>query len=206
MSAPTPLSMDAIFADPELAELFAARLKRTGHISNSLRVMARVPPIVEALDTLVTRTFFEGRIETPLKMLMFMLFSGRWGCQYCQAHALTNVTNAGVSDIEIEHVWDFETSEVFDERRRAALSLARDSAMAGQVEQEHYVRLRRHFDDAEIVEMIAVLGVSAFLNTWNSTLGTELEPIPLEMAQERLSSRGWTGEGHLPTIPRARPE
>ena len=199
MSAPTPLPMDAITSDPALAELFAARLERTGHVSNSLRVMARVPSIVEAVDGLVTHTFFEGRVETPLKMLMFLLFSSRWGCQYCQAHALSNVKRAGVTDREIDDVWDFESSDAFDDRRRSALSLARDAAMAGQVDDAHHERLREHFDEAEVVELIAVLGAAAFLNTWNSALGTELEPLPLEMAEERLTSRGWTGAGHRPT-------
>lgn len=193
---PSPVSMEAITADPLLANLFESRLQRTGHISNSLRVMARVPTIVQSLDSLVTETFFKGKIETPLKMLMFLLFSGKWGCQYCQAHALTHVLRTGVSEAEVAEIWDFENSSLFDERRRAVLSLAQEVAMVGQITDTHYDRLGAHFSEEEIVELIAVLGVSAFLNTWNSAVGTELEPLPIEMAEVHLTSRGWTGEGH----------
>lgn len=199
MRSVDPLSLEDVMADPELATIFAARLERQGYISNSLRVMAHVPDLVRTADALVAATFFGGTVPTGLKMLMFLMFSSRWGCQYCQAHALVNVEKAAVPRAQVDGLWEFETVAAFDSRERAALVLARDAAMAGAVGDSHYVALREHFDDAQIVELIGVLSAGAFLNTWNSSLGTELEPLPLEMAEERLAVIGWTGHRHRPT-------
>jgi len=199
MRSVDPLSLEDITADPELAAVFAVRLERQGYISNSLRVMARVPDLVRTADALVAATFFGGTVPTGLKMLMFLMFSSRWGCQYCQAHALVNVEKAAVPRAQVDGLWEFETDDAFDPRERAALLLARDAAMAGAVGEAHYAALREHFDDAQIVELVGVLSTGAFLNTWNSSLGTELEPLPLEMAEERLAVIGWTGHRHRPT-------
>jgi alkylhydroperoxidase family enzyme len=138
MKSVEPLSLEDVAKDPELAEVFASRLARTGYVSNSLRVMARVPELVRAADGLVNATFFSGAVPTGLKMLMFLMFSSRWGCQYCQAHALVNVQKQGVPDAQIEQLWDFTTSDAFDTRERAALLLARDAALAGTVTEVHY--------------------------------------------------------------------
>ncbi len=200
MKSVEPLSLEDVAKDPELAEVFASRLARTGYVSNSLRVMARVPELVRAADGLVNATFFSGAVPTGLKMLMFLMFSSRWGCQYCQAHALVNVQKQGVPDAQIEQLWDFTTSDAFDTRERAALLLARDAALAGTVTEVHFAGLREHYDDAEIVELAGVLSAGAFLNTWNSTMGTELEPLPIERAEERLTAIGWTGHGHRPQV------
>lgn len=198
MRSVDPLSMEQITADPVLAGIFATRLERQGYISNSLRVMARFPELVRTADALVAATFFGGTVPTGLKMLMFLMFSSRWGCQYCQAHALVNVDKAGVPRSQVDALWEFEDSPAYDDRERAALRLARESAMAGAVTEAHHDDLRRHFDDQQIVELIGVLAAGAFLNTWNSSLGTELEPLPLEMAEDRLAVIGWTGHRHRP--------
>jgi alkylhydroperoxidase family enzyme len=198
MKSVEPLSLEEVMQDPELAEIFAARMARTDYVSNSLRVMARVPGLVRAADSLVNATFFAGAVPTGLKMLMFLMFSSRWGCQYCQAHALVNVQKAGIPDAQIDQLWEFDSSPAFDSRERAVLRLARDAALAGNVEEAHYVELRKHYSEAEIVELVGVLAAGAFLNTWNSGMGTELEPLPIELAEERLTAIGWTGHGHRP--------
>lgn len=196
MRSVEPLPMDHIEHDPQLAEIFAERLTRTGYISNSLRVMARVPGLVRSADTLVTEMFFRGEVETPLKMLMFLMFSGGWGCHYCQAHALVNVKKAGVEDDQLDALWEFPDSDRFDAREKAALSLARDAVSPDGVTEDHYRQLRKHFDDDQIIELLGMIATAAFLNTWNSSLGTELEPYPLEAATETLGHLGWTGERH----------
>jgi alkylhydroperoxidase family enzyme len=42
--------------------------------------------------------------------------------------------------------------------------------------------LKARFSDREIVEIVAVLSLYGFLNRWNGTLNTELEPPPAAFA------------------------
>jgi hypothetical protein len=36
-----------------------------------------------------------------------------------------------------------------------------------------------------------VIALFGFLNRWNDTLGTPLEPVPLRFAREQLGPSGW---------------
>ena len=47
---------------------------------------------------------------------------------------------------------------------------------------EHFEELRRHWDDGEIVEILAVVSLFGFLNRWNDSMATELEEIPAAFA------------------------
>ena len=38
--------------------------------------------------------------------------------------------------------------------------------------------LHRHWSDTEITEVLGALAIFAFLNRWNDTMATLLEPIP----------------------------
>jgi alkylhydroperoxidase family enzyme len=103
----------------------------------------------------------------------------------------------GVPDEKISAVWEFETSELYDDAERAALRFARDASLVpNAVLPSHFSELRRFWDDAQIVEMLAVVGIFGFLNRWNDTMATELEDVPRELAAQRLGPRGWAAGKH----------
>ena len=50
------------------------------------------------------------------------------------------------------------------------------------VTDDDFEALKAHFSEREIVEIVAVLSLYGFLNRWNGTLQTELEPAPSAFA------------------------
>ena len=56
--------------------------------------------------------------------------------------------------------------------------------------------LRQHFDEPQIVELVAVCALFGFLNRWNDTMSTELEDVPQAFAERHLSSSGWNVGKH----------
>ena len=73
-----------------------------------------------------------------------------------------------------------------------ALRLARDSALVPNlVETEHFEALRRHFDEPQIVELVAVCALFGFLNRWNDSMSTELEAVPRAFADRHLRATTW---------------
>jgi hypothetical protein len=58
----------------------------------------------------------------------------------------------------------------------------------------HFEELRRHWDDGQVVEMLAVIGLFGFLNRWNDTMATELEPEPFGYAGTRYGSHWEPGK------------
>ena len=56
--------------------------------------------------------------------------------------------------------------------------------------------LRRHFSDQNIVEIVSVISLFGFLNRWNDTLATTLEPGAQDLASQTLRSAGWQKGKH----------
>lgn len=182
---------------PELEEIFAAYERTRGFIPNSVLTMARRPGIVRAFAALNQAVLYEGTVDEGLKMLVTLIASTAAGCRYCQAHMATRATFFDSSRDKVGAVWEFEESPLFDEAERAALRLARDASIVpNAVTEEHFEQLRRHFDDGQIVELVASIALFGYLNRWNDTMATQLEPFPLEVTTEHLAPLGWEAGKH----------
>jgi uncharacterized peroxidase-related enzyme len=163
-----------------------------GFVPASLFTMGRRPEILQAFMMLAGTINGPGAVDPGLKQLVAYVASNAAGCRYCQAHTATHAAHAGIAPEKIEHAFEFETSPVFSDAERAALRLARDSALQPNlVEAAHFVALRRHFDEAQIVELVAVSALFGFLNRWNDTMATELEDVPRGFAERHLTGAGW---------------
>jgi hypothetical protein len=68
--------------------------------------------------------------------------------------------------------------------------------LASAVTDEDMSRLRDHFDDDQVVEIVAVIANFGFLNRWNDTMATQLERSPLTWASEHLRDTGWEAGKH----------
>ena len=53
-------------------------------------------------------------------------------------------------------------------------------------------RLRAHWDDGQIVEIMGVVALFGYLNRWNDSMGSALEDLPLSKGEARLrDATGW---------------
>jgi uncharacterized peroxidase-related enzyme len=180
---------------PELEELFAHYDETLSFVPNSLVTMARRPEILRAFSELITQVWNSGTLPKPLKPLIGIVSSVAAGCRYCQAHEAIDARERGIADQKIEAIWDFGRSPLFDEGERAALRFARDASLVpNEVTPAHFEELRRHWDDGQIVEILAVVGVFGFLNRWNDTMATDLEDEPLGFASARYGEHWEPGK------------
>lgn len=190
-----PLEDDA---HPELRESFATFERILGFVPNSLRVMQRRPDIVAGFEAL-TKAVMDpaGSVDAGFKRLCAHLASRSAGCLYCQAHSLLAAGISGIPDVKLQALWDYPTSALYTDAERAALDFAAAAgAVPNAVTDEHVERLREHWSDDQIVEILAAISLYAFLNRWNDSLATELEDVPHELAARVLGPRGWTPGKH----------
>lgn len=182
---------------PELEELWRLYDETMSFVPNSLFTMARRPEILRAFSELITQIWRSGTVPVGLKPLVAIVASTAAGCRYCQAHETVDAKMRGVPEDKIAQIWDFERSELYSDAERAALRFARDaSVLPNAVTPAHFDELRRHFDEGEIVEILAVVGLFGFLNRWNDSMATDLEEIPTAFAGRTLGSRGWEAGKH----------
>lgn len=185
--------------DPEVAELAQFFNETLGFCPNSVLTMQRRPAIAKAFIGL-NKAVMEnkGRVTSDLKRLIGYLSSMTAGCQYCQAHTIRAAERYGASDDKLQHIWEFRTHPAFTEAERAALEFAiAASLVPNAVDQAVQAKLHQHWDEGEIVEMLGVIALFGYLNRWNDSMGTSLEPPARESGEQFLSGHGWTGGKHV---------
>lgn len=187
---------------PELADYFARSDARMGFVTNAQLTMAYRPDILKAFVGMAAAVFTQyGGVTPQLKALVGHIASKAAGCEYCMSHTASNALRPGydAEPAKVAAVWEYETSPLFTEAERAALEFAQcAAAVPNLVTQAHIDRLRKHFTDAEIVEINAVVAFYSFLNRWNDSLATELEPMPTEVGERLLADKGWHAGKHAP--------
>jgi uncharacterized peroxidase-related enzyme len=189
-----PLPRDAV---PEFRERFEHYEATRGFVPNSIRTMARRPSIARAFMDLNRAVLYEGTVPEELKMLISLVASQAAGCRYCQAHMANLSSIYRASDAKIAAVWDFMTSPLFSDAERAALHLAyKASLLPNEAEEADFTALRDHFDDGQIVEIVATVALFGYLNRWNDTMATELESRPADVADRALQGVGWEAGKH----------
>lgn len=172
-----------------------------GFVANDVLTMARWPELLLAMQQLVAVIYGPGRLDDGLKRLIGMVASAAAGCRYCQAHTAHGTSLvAGVSREKVSAVWDFENSELFDDRERAALRIARGAGQTpSAVTDAEFADLRRHFGEREVMEIMGIICLFGFLNRWNDTVATELESVPFNFATEHLPADSWSPGKHVST-------
>jgi uncharacterized peroxidase-related enzyme len=159
--------------------------------------MSRRPAIAEAFMELNRTVLYQGTVEEQLKMLVSLVASQAAGCRYCQAHMANLSSIYRAEDEKIRRVWEFESSPLFSERERAALRLAWKAAtVPNQATAADFEELRKHFDDGQIVEIVATIALFGYLNRWNDTMATDLEDHPQRVAERAIAPAGWTPGKH----------
>ena len=140
---------------------------------------------------------YEGTVSEELKMLVSLVTSQASGCRYCQAHMSNLASIYQASDAKIRAVWDFETSALFSPAERAALRLGYHAALVpNEASEADFAELKKHFDEGQIVEIVASIALFGYLNRWNDTMATELEPLAVEVAERTIGPVGWEPGKH----------
>jgi alkylhydroperoxidase family enzyme len=113
------------------------------------------------------------------------------------AHTAGASLRLGVDEKKLEAVWEYRTSPLYTEAERVALDFAIAAAsQPNDVSDELFARLRQHWSDNQIVEILGVVSMFGFMNRWNDSMATPLEEEPAEVGEKHLASRGWSAGKH----------
>ena len=190
-----PLATDA---DPQVAELARFFNETLGFCPNSVLTMQRRPAIASAFIRLNMAVMEnQGRLTSEQKRLIGYVSSNAAGCRYCQAHTIRAAKRYGGADSRLENVWDYQNSPLYSDAEKAAFDFAAAaSGVPNNVSQELHQRLRDHWNDGEIVEIVGVVSLFGFLNRWNDSMATTLEEPAAEDAERYLEDQGWSAGKH----------
>ena len=184
-------------ANPQFRERFEHYQSTRGFVPNSILTMQRRPAIAQAFMDLNQAVLYEGTVSEELKMLVSLVTSQASGCRYCQAHMTNLASIYKASDEKIRAVWDFQTSPLFLPAERAALRLGYHAALVpNEATVEDFDELKKHFDEGQIVEIVATIALFGYLNRWNDTMATTLEQKAVDVARRAIGAVGWQAGKH----------
>ncbi|CAF1340839.1 unnamed protein product [Didymodactylos carnosus] len=182
-----PIPADLNADVEELAKFFNETL---GFCPNSILTMQIRPEIACAFINLnkavMTNT---GRVTSPLKRLIGYIASENATCLYCQAHTIRAAERYGAADEQMKHILEYKTHPAFDDSERAALNFAKAaSSIPNGVNEQIKQDLKKHWNDGEIVEILAVISLFGYLNRWNDSMGTTLETQAIDSGNKYLKN------------------
>lgn len=179
----------------ELIQFFNETL---GFCPNSVKTMYHRPHIAYAfieLNKAVMKN--NGNVTSSLKRLIGYISSNVAGCKYCQAHTIRAAERYGAEAEKMENIWEFKTHPAFSEAERIALEFAWvSSTIPNAVDDTIAEKLRLHWSEGDIVEILGVIALFGFLNRWNDSMGTEIEAGAIDSGEMYLAKYGWTRGKH----------
>ncbi len=191
----SPLDRTATKEAEEMASFYEETL---GFTPNSLFTMMHRPRIAAAfLEMNQAVMENKGRLSSSLKRELAYLSSSVTGCRYCEAHTIRAAERYGSSEERMLHLWEYKTHPVFSEADRAIFDLAiAASQVPNTVTDTIAEKMRKYWDEGEIVEVMGVVALFGYLNRWNDSMGTALEEPAAESAATLLGHKGWEKGKH----------
>ena len=159
-----PLAVRAFFAQGQPGPLVAS--------------LAHVPDLLQATMPFVGRVLGASWIDARIKEIVILRASSLLGCRYCVATHTVVAMDAGLTRPEMDALRESaDAAEVFESPREQALVRWTDAVAQGRgpVGADVTEAFKAHFEDAEVVELTLLVGVTMTLNRYATSLAF---PIP----------------------------
>ena len=128
--------------------------------------------------------FRDGIVDHALKDLCRVYISRSVKCEYCGNQRSEKAAKQGLSEGQYDELLNFESSDSFDERQKAALAYAEAIAWGIETDDPFWERMHSHFTEPELVELGCMIGLTLGQQSWLRLLNIEHHQV---MAGERAS-------------------
>jgi AhpD family alkylhydroperoxidase len=153
-----------------------ARLKELwGAPVNLYKALGNHAGLVAAWTEFANAIRHDSRTSRALRELMILRTAQIARSEYEWAHHLRMARKAGVSEAQIAALADWRKATVFDAKERAALALT-EGVMACDVSDAVHAEVKRHFSDAEYVELSLTASFYAMVSRMLDAMRVELDP------------------------------
>jgi alkylhydroperoxidase family enzyme len=119
-----------------------------------------------AFDQAWDRLFRNGVVDHAIKELCRVYVSRSVKCEYCGNQRSEAAQSAGISEGKLDELLNFETSSIYSERERAALSYAEAITWRLDPDDGFWERLGTHFSEEELVELAGFICLTMGQQSW----------------------------------------
>ena len=148
----------------------------------SSAVRAHVPAAFWSFADSWRQLFREGVCDHAVKDLCRVYVSRSVKCEYCGNQRSVKAAEQGLFERQYDELLDFESSPLYDERQKAALSYAEAITWHLDPDDVFWDRLHRHFSEPELVELGCFIALTMGQQSWIRLLGIEHHEVLAETA------------------------
>ncbi len=139
----------------------------------SSAVRAHAPHAFWAFADSWKALFHSGVCDHAIKELCRVYISRTVKCEFCGNQRSIKATTAGLQEVQYDQLLNFESSDEYDDRQKAALSYAQAIAWGEDDLDALWARLRVHFTDAQLVELGNFIALTYGQQSWIRLLGID---------------------------------
>jgi alkylhydroperoxidase family enzyme len=139
----------------------------------SSAVRAHVPNAFWAFANSWRDLFREGVVDHDLKELCRVYVSRSVKCEYCGNQRSEKGRSLGLTEGKYDDLLNFESSEKYDERQKAALAYAEAITWHLETHDAFWDRMHGHFSEPELVELGCFVGLTLGQQSWLRLLGID---------------------------------
>jgi alkylhydroperoxidase family enzyme len=132
----------------------------------SSAVRAHVPAAFWFFANAWDDIFRNGILDHALKELCRVYVSRSVKCEYCGNQRSVKGAELGLFEGQYDELLNFESSETFSERQKAALAYAEAIAWHGDTDDAFWERMYAHFSEPELVELGCMIGLTLGQQSW----------------------------------------
>lgn len=169
MSQTTPLVH--IVSDEEAQgqakEIFDHFINNSKKVPKWARVMANNPDILAGFFSMFKATMDDSPLPKEFKWKVAQVVSDLNQCEFCVDVTNSQLKQFGLSDEDIANI-----ENNADDREKVAIEFAKETTQcAYKIKPELIKKAKSMFNDAELVELTAVVGLFNYINKFNDALG-----------------------------------
>ena len=152
-------------------EIYDRYMRQRGNVPNMFRTVAHRPEIFATMIAHFEAILNTGTLPVKLKELVIVRTSQLNTCDYCLASHTAISLKLGWSSEQLEHLGEFENRDDFSPAEKAALHLAEKMTTdANRYTDAEFAHLRTFYDEGEVVELMAAIGLFNYFNRFNNLL------------------------------------
>lgn len=156
--------------EPAMRAEFERAAREGAPRPESHAIRAHVPAVFWSFANAWNDTFVNGVCEHAIKELCRLYVSQAVNCNYCGNQRSLKAQAQGLVEDDVRSLLDFEKSERFDARQKAALRLAEAMTWGLDSTDELWDGLKAHFEVPQIVELGFFIGLTMGQQRWNRLL------------------------------------
>jgi alkylhydroperoxidase family enzyme len=118
--------------------------------------------------------FRNGIVDHSLKELCRLYVSRSIQCEYCgNQRSVKSIRSRELTEAHVKDLLDFESSERYDDRQKAALAYAEAITWHLDTDDAFWERVYEHFSEPELVELGCMIGLTLGQQSWLRLLNIE---------------------------------